>query len=369
MDKIRIGNDVSITWKVAMSSAKGSNSLVKEKLSLFLKNEYELRQITTFSLEDNVICFIYKGEDQKYTGAYTLMLKDEDAGTRWLILENAFGIVLHAIEENGEILPKDEEGNYVVKLSGDALTIKDINEDSGVYARLVAIEDKLRNNRLLTPEEKEIFDTIASKNDEIETLPEEIVTDVSVSIDERKATISIDKDATNGEDGYQPRTETAEIPSATEERAGLMSAEDKGRLERAYAKVDISELDNLHEAESCASGEPVSYAVTRRGRNIGVLYVISDEASHVVTQVLLTHYLLPNLSHKDDTLYTYYRIYNINSPYASWDKGTWSVWSTYVDGNTKILLDYIQKYILELQENFKAITSIDNETIDEVWAQ
>lgn len=367
MDKIRIGNDVSITWKVAMSSAKGSNSLVKEKLSLYLKNEYELRQITTFSLEDNVICFIYKGEDQKYTGAYTLMLKDEDAGTRWLILENAFGIVLHAIEENGEILPKDENGNYVVKLSGDALTIKDVNEDSGVYARLVAIEEKLRNNRLLTPDEKEIFDTIAGKSDEIETLPEELVTDLNVLIDESKATITVNKVVVEGDDGYQPQIETSEIPSATEEKAGLMSAGDKGKLERAYAKVDISELDNLHDVTYGNTGEPVSYAVTRRGKNIGVLHLISDESSHIVTQVLLTHYNLTSLSHKDDALYTYYRIYNNNSPYASWDKGTWSDWSTYVDGNTKILLEYMQKYIMELQADFKAITSIENETIDEVW--
>lgn len=157
MDKIRIGNDISVTWKVNLSSASGDVTLEKEKLSLYLKTAYQTKEIKTFSLEDNVICFIFRGTDQKYTGTYSLVLKDDQEGTRFIILKEAFALVLRS-EERGSIEGKDSSGNHVVKLSSEAVTVKGVSSDAGIMAKLAELDDRisdLGNSGIdtITPEE------------------------------------------------------------------------------------------------------------------------------------------------------------------------------------------------------------------------
>ena len=140
MNKIQIGNSVSVTWRVNLSSAKGSNTLKKDKVQVFLHNAYEVQEITDFTLSDNVVCFIFDKAKQKYTGTYDIVLKDTDEGTRYIELEKAFALVLHNAEERGAITGKDSAGNYVVELEEDALTVKDVNSDAGIYIRVATLE-------------------------------------------------------------------------------------------------------------------------------------------------------------------------------------------------------------------------------------
>lgn len=140
MNKIQIGNSVSVTWRVNLSSAKGSNTLKKDKVQVFLHNAYEVQEVTDFTLSDNVVCFIFDKEKQKYTGTYDIVLKDTDEGTRYIELEKAFALVLHNAEERGAITGKDSAGNYVVELEEDALTVKDVNSDAGIYIRVSTLE-------------------------------------------------------------------------------------------------------------------------------------------------------------------------------------------------------------------------------------
>lgn len=150
MNKIKIGNDISVTWKIDLSSAKGSNTLVQSKTELFLVNAYETKSITNYVINDNVVSFIYKGNVQKYTGTYDLVLKDTDEGTRMICARNAFALVLHTVEERGAINAKDSSGNYVVELADNAVTIKDINEDAGMYVRVSALEESLAATSMKT---------------------------------------------------------------------------------------------------------------------------------------------------------------------------------------------------------------------------
>ena len=140
MNKIQIGNNVSVTWRVNLSSAKGSNTLKKDKVQVFLHNAYEVQEITDFTLSDNVVNFIFDKEKQKYTGTYDIVLKDTDEGTRYIELEKAFALVLHNAEERGAITGKDSDGNYVVELEEDVLTVKDVNSDAGIYIRVATLE-------------------------------------------------------------------------------------------------------------------------------------------------------------------------------------------------------------------------------------
>ena len=55
MEKIKIGNDIAITWKLYGYSAAGLGTLDKSQIRIFVKNEYDTLEIVDFSLEDNVV--------------------------------------------------------------------------------------------------------------------------------------------------------------------------------------------------------------------------------------------------------------------------------------------------------------------------
>lgn len=142
MEKIKIGNSIAVTWKITMASAAGEQYLDKEQMKLYLRNDYEVKEITTFSLEDNVVCFVFDKDSQKYTGVYTLVLFDLKDGKRAICEDNAFELVVHSsLEKNSYIVP-DEKGNYPVLLRSNVLTVKSVANDAALYARLVALEEK-----------------------------------------------------------------------------------------------------------------------------------------------------------------------------------------------------------------------------------
>ena len=379
MNKIQIGNSVAVTWKVDLSSAKGKNTLTKDKTELYLRNAYEIKEIDNYTINDNVVCFIFAADSQKYTGTYDLVLKDAEAGTRYITKTNAFALVLHEIEERGAINGKDSSGNYVVELADKAVTIKDIDEDAGIYVRVAAIEAKLKDGCILTPEERAFFnDILLANKDKLDTLPDEIVVDITGTITEDNVAIDIGKmQNTGGEDGYQDLDEVLDITAATTEKAGVMSATDKQRLEQGVKSVDLNDLDKLNNTTDGEAGKPVVYAVTSTStghgsRNIGVLLLFSDDMKHVTTQVLTTHcYYDSNKKtfngHMDNAIYQYSRIYNNSAAHGLSGVGTWSEWSSFIDANMASIISIMGKSVTEAREELKNITALPDSDIDEVW--
>lgn len=373
MNKIKIGNSVAVTWRVNLTSAKGSNTLRKDKVRLYVKNTYEVKEISTFSIEDNVVSFIYDGKDQTYTGTYDLILKDEDEGTRYIEMENAFALVLHTPEERGQIASKDSSGNYIVELTEDALTIKDVDEDAAVYARLVAVEKKLAEGVLLTQEEKAVFDEITGIKDELISLPQEIVTDLEADADADKVSVSVSKFA-KVDGSYTAQDMEVDIPSATETEAGVMSAADKARLEGCTESVYLFNLDELADDKGLIvkTGKPVTYAVNNGGRNVGVLTMYGDNMGHGITQILQTLVEIDadgkiSGSHQDGTWHQYVRYYNIGSPYLTQEKGTWSKWKPYLDDDVEKVITAAVEKLTAVETALDGIGAIENGEIDNIW--
>lgn len=100
--------------------------------------------------------------------------------------------------------------------------------------------------------------------------------------------------------------------------------------------IGINELDfDLSKMELyMAAGAPCRFTVTdesvdgKKKYIVGVLDCFSDNSAHVFTQVFTTHYLLPfNGSDSDDKIYTYYRSYHIQEDTSSVSQGTWGEWT------------------------------------------
>lgn len=379
MNKIQIGNSVAVTWKVDLSSAKGKNTLTKDQTELYLRNAYEIKEIDNYTINDNVVCFIFAADSQKYTGTYDLVLKDTEAGTRYITKTNAFALVLHEIEERGAINGKDSSGNYVVELADKAVTIKDIDEDAGIYVRVAAIEAKLKDGCILTPEERAFFnDILLANKDKLDTLPDEIVVNITGTITGDKVTIDIGKMQNNGgEDGYQDLDEVLDIAAATTTEAGVMSATDKQRLEQGVKSVGLNDLDKLNNTTDGEAGKPVVYAVTSTdtgngSRNVGVLLLFSDDMKHVTTQIFMTHcYYDSNKKsfngHMDNKIYQYSRIYNNSAAHGLSDVGTWSEWSPFIDATMASAISIMGESVTEAREELKNITALPDSDIDEVW--
>lgn len=178
---------------------------------------------------------------------------------------------------------------------------------------------------------------------------------------------------------YKESAASAEIPCATMETAGVMSAEDKAllrKLEDNFAggssvgvpSINFSQLDTLNDPTTCCmGGSPTFYGVVASkvgggSINMGVLRLFSDDMSHVVTQVLTTHQIYDSnkhswSGHSDSEIYTYFRSYNFKAPHLTADKGSWTEWQPYVE-------PLIKKMILGTGGS---VTKLENSEIANIW--
>lgn len=90
MKKIRIGNDITVFWKIRF--AEEGYSLSDATLSLFLsvnsleKCKITKKDITGFSIEGDILKWVFQGKDQTETGIYTLTLIGNDGSAgMWTI--------------------------------------------------------------------------------------------------------------------------------------------------------------------------------------------------------------------------------------------------------------------------------------------
>lgn len=139
--------------------------------------------------------------------------------------------------------------------------------------------------------------------------------------------------------------------------------------------ISFDNIDNIKNLEDAYEGKPLIYAVTKPKNTtdgkvnvfIGVLEILGDDMSHVVTQILTTHCLYSTATkqfdfnaHADDRIYQCYRSYNINSPLLTNAKGTWTDWNPFVDATIQTVIGALSKKVNELETK---ITNLENNTV------
>jgi hypothetical protein len=72
MKSIRIGNDINVAWSLMRDDAPFL--LDKETISLFLHTPFGRMELTDYSVEGNVISWVFFGKNQKAIGKYSLIL-------------------------------------------------------------------------------------------------------------------------------------------------------------------------------------------------------------------------------------------------------------------------------------------------------
>lgn len=140
MRRIRIHNDITVKWKVTTNGEP--LSLEGRALRLLIYNAYSKKYIDNFSVDGNVVSFVFAGLDQKSSGVYTAVLQDTTSGMRTVDKVQAFELVRHTIEQNGT-----DDSNItteVVELASDF--------DAGIVGRS-AYEIAVKNGYTGTEEE------------------------------------------------------------------------------------------------------------------------------------------------------------------------------------------------------------------------
>lgn len=111
MRKIRIGNDIQVSWEVRTGGE--AVSLEGRSLRVWVRSAYSRQEVESFSVEGCVLTFTYPAEMQKTTGARAVVLEDmtEGSARRTLCADEAFTLVAHTSEEDCSCGCGDGVGN------------------------------------------------------------------------------------------------------------------------------------------------------------------------------------------------------------------------------------------------------------------
>lgn len=139
--------------------------------------------------------------------------------------------------------------------------------------------------------------------------------------------------------------------------------------------ISFDNIDNIKNLEDTYEGKPLIYAVTKPKTTtngsvnviIGILEMIGDDMSHVVTQIFTTHCLYKAdtkqfdfTAHSDDKLYKCYRSYNVNAANLTSPKGTWTDWNPFVDPTIQSEISILNRKITELETK---ITNLESHAV------
>ena len=129
MKKIRLHNDIHVSWGITTNGKQESLEAKTLKVQLVVYNK--VITIPDFSINGNVISFEFSGFHQKYCGVYTLVCRDTTNGNLSTIDKTeAFELVPHSDEEQGTDNPN--VALEVVTLNTD--------RDSSTIGRAATIE-------------------------------------------------------------------------------------------------------------------------------------------------------------------------------------------------------------------------------------
>lgn len=146
-------------------------------------------------------------------------------------------------------------------------------------------------------------------------------------------------------------------------------------LAKGITSISFDNIDNIKNLEDTYEGKPLIYAVTKPKHTsngsvnvfIGVLEIIGDDMSHVVTQIFTTHCLYDTdtkqfnfNAHTDDKIYQCYRSYNINSPHLTNTKGTWTDWTPFIDATIQSTISILSRKVIDLETK---ITNLERNAV------
>ena len=165
------------------------------------------------------------------------------------------------------------------------------------------------------------------------------------------------------------------MASATKSSAGLMSAADKQKLDNVVKYIGKEDIDStpvsIEDAIAMASDlEHARYLLVNDNTfTVGVIDIFSDSNGAHLTEVLTTSYAMSQgvldwNTRNDTKVYTYYRVYNINSSTltgAGVNKGAWSSWSELIPDT---ITDALAKEAQERKDADVALTANLQQIID-----
>lgn len=129
MKKIRIHNDIHVSWGITTNGKQESLEAKTLQVQLVVYNK--VITIPDFTIKGNIIYFEFSGSQQKYCGVYTLVCRDTTNGNLSTIDKTeAFELVPHSEEEQGTDNPN--VALEVVTLNTD--------RDSSTIGRAATIE-------------------------------------------------------------------------------------------------------------------------------------------------------------------------------------------------------------------------------------
>lgn len=120
MRKIRIGNDIEVSWEVRTGGEP--LSLEGRRLRLYVRSAYQRQEITDFKVKDDILYFTYPARMQRSTGARAVELVDSTAGQmRTICADRAFTLVPHSSEEGNGCCCGCDFDEYIVSLESNIL--------------------------------------------------------------------------------------------------------------------------------------------------------------------------------------------------------------------------------------------------------
>lgn len=85
----------------------------------------------------------------------------------------------------------------------------------------------------MSPEMRKLIDGWNANKELVDTLPRDIVSDITLSAGSEQVEVECEVYHNSGsDDGYAPEYEYRQIPSATSDKAGVMTAADKRNLDK-----------------------------------------------------------------------------------------------------------------------------------------
>lgn len=153
MERIRIGNDIELRWKIYTTDAEGASSpydLTGKSLEVSLFNAFADGEVRLdFTTQENEITAIYRGKDQKVTGRYSIILRENNGadGMKTVDEHDAFELVCRTMDESrnddGDVKCYHLSFQSTLSLGGGSIDLSSYAKKADVDAALERKQDTI----------------------------------------------------------------------------------------------------------------------------------------------------------------------------------------------------------------------------------
>lgn len=158
MERIRIGNDIELRWKIYTTDAEGLSSpydLTGKALEVSLFNAFADGEVPLeFTTQENEITAIYRGKDQKVTGRYSIILRENNGadGMKTVDEHDAFELVCRTMDESrnddGDVKCYHLSFQSTLSVGGGSIDLSSYAKKEDVDAALKEKVDKVTGKGL-----------------------------------------------------------------------------------------------------------------------------------------------------------------------------------------------------------------------------